>query len=381
MSLARLRPIAIGSLVLSFAATAAIQFQRLPTGGMQPQTATDASHTVHLLWLGGEPKAADVFYQKLPEGRAGSDAPLRVNSQPGSAIAIGTIRGAQFALGRQGRVHVVWNGSGGALPKPADSAPLLYSRLDDAGKSFEPQRNLITRTTDLDGGGTLAADAAGNVFALWHAGTPGTKTTEDKRRVFVTRSGDDGRTFATEAPVTDASGACGCCGMRALADADGNLFALFRGARDGVHRETTLLSSRDHGVTFAVSPLQDWETGSCPMSSTALGVTARGMLAAWETKGKIFFGPTVPVSNEAIAPEAVTTGPGAKHPALATNARGETLLVWTEGTGWQRGGELAWQVFDAASKPTAEHGRKPGVPVWSYAAAFARPDGDFVIVY
>lgn len=371
----------LGWLGLRIAAAADIQFQRLPEGGVQPQAVTDAEHSVNLLWLGGEPKASDVFYQKFAEGRAVISPPLRVNSQPGSAIAVGTIRGAQIALGRSGRVHVVWNGSNGAQPRPADSSPLLYSRLDDSGKAFEPQRNLIAHTTDLDGGGTLAADLAGNVFVLWHAGTPGSKTTEDKRRVFMARSGDDGRSFSAESPITDASGACGCCGMRALADGDGNVFALFRGARGGVHRETTLLSSRDHGITFDPLPLQDWETGMCPMSSAALGVTSRGVMAAWETKGKIYFRPLRSVAGETNATETVATGPGAKHPALATNRRGETLLVWTEGTGWQRGGDFAWQVFDATGKPTAEHGRKSGIPVWSFATAFARPDSTFVIVY
>jgi hypothetical protein len=36
---------------------------------------------------------------------------LKVNSHPGSAIAAGNIRGAHIALGRNGRVHVAWNGT------------------------------------------------------------------------------------------------------------------------------------------------------------------------------------------------------------------------------------------------------------------------------
>jgi hypothetical protein len=39
-----------------------------------------------------------------------------VNSQPESAIAAGTIRGAQLAIGKAGRVHVAWNGSQNAEP-------------------------------------------------------------------------------------------------------------------------------------------------------------------------------------------------------------------------------------------------------------------------
>jgi hypothetical protein len=56
-------------------------------------------------------------------------------------------------------------------------------------------------------------------------------------------------------------------------------------------------------------------------------------------------------------------------------------LDWTEGTGWNKGGALAWQVFDKDGKPTAERGRTDGVPVWSMAAVFARPDGGFTVLY
>ncbi|MFX5752306.1 hypothetical protein ABTE32_23080, partial [Acinetobacter baumannii] len=53
-----------------------------------------------------------------------------------------------------------------------------------------------------------------------------------------------------------------------------------------------------------------------------------------------------------------------KHPAVAANDKGETMLVWTEGTEWNKGGSLLWQVFDAAGKPTDLKGRvEGGVPV------------------
>lgn len=70
-----------------------------------------------------------------------------------------------------------------------------------------------------------------------------------------------------------------------------------------------------------------------------------------------------------------------KHPVVATNKQGQILLAWTEGMGWERGGSVAWQVFDKGGRPTSEKGRAAGVPVWSLVAAFARADGGFTIVY
>lgn len=46
---------------------------------------------------------------------------------------------------------------------------MLYTRLNDAGDGFEPQRNVIQKRPGLDGGGSIAADAEGNVYVAWHA--------------------------------------------------------------------------------------------------------------------------------------------------------------------------------------------------------------------
>jgi hypothetical protein len=55
-------------------------------------------------------------------------------------------------------------------------------------------------------------------------------------------------------------------------------------------------------------------------------------------------------------------------------------MAWTEGTGWQKGGSLAWELTEASSgrKTTS---RAPGVPVWSRITAVAEADGTFTIIY
>jgi hypothetical protein len=84
-------------------------------------------------------------------------------------------------------------------------------------------------------------------------------------------------------------------------------------------------------------------------------------------------------SGRPLSPSAPANG--RKHPRLATSGSGETLLVWTEGTAWARGGSLAWQVFDAKGQPLARAvGAVPGVPAWSFGAAAATRSG-FVVIY
>jgi hypothetical protein len=105
------------------------------------------------------------------------------------------------------------------------------------------------------------------------------------------------------------------------------------------------------------------------------------MLAAWETEKQAYFGRVV---NGGIAgPVAAGGSPqNRKFPVLAVNSRHETLFAWTEGMAWKKTGSVEWQVFDRKGTATAQNlAGVDGVPVWSVIAAFAKPDGDFVVVY
>jgi hypothetical protein len=370
---------AAGKLLLCVALAAgcaqAVTLIRTPDGGIQPQVVIGDNGVRHLIYFKGEASGGDIYYV-----RDGGKA-IRVNSQPGSAIATGTIRGAQIALGRNGRVHVAWNGSRTAEPKAPDgSSPMLYSRLNDAGTAFEPQRNLLHATGALDGGGTIAADSTGNVWVAWHG--RGTEKGEEHRRVYITRSRDDGKTFESDVPAwAEPTGACACCGMRAFSSGSGMLFMLYRAATEGIDRDMVLLASRDAGRTFRGARIDKWKLNACPMSSEAAAVSGGRIEVAWQTEKQVYFA-TVDSATGAAGPRIAPPGEGSrKFPSLAVNAQGETLLAWAEGTGWQRGGALAWQIFDRSGKPAAAHGEAPGLPVWSFPAAFVAADGNFMIMY
>ena len=72
-----------------------------------------------------------------------------------------------------------------------------------------------------------------------------------------------------------------------------------------------------------------------------------------------------------------------KYPTLAVNSRGEILFVWTEHMAWKKGDSTAWQVYDTSLRPEGKEGENPadGVPAWGIPAAFARPDGTFVVMF
>jgi hypothetical protein len=361
-----------------------VELVRVPDDGIQPQAAVESTGTLHLIYYKGAAGGGDVFYVHRGSQDGSWSTPLRVNSQPESAVAAGTIRGAQLALGKGNRVHVAWNGSKDAEPRGTGkySSPMLYARLNDASDAFEPQRNVMHEGTALDGGGSVAADGSGRVYVVWHA-APSDGAGEANRRVYVATSTDEGRNFLKEAPAdAPGDGVCGCCGLKAFADSQGTLRVLYRSAKEMKNRDMHLLTSSDRAATFQNALVSPWPALKCPMSSESFTEGPLGVYAAWETDGQVSWALLDAGNERAVRTVSPAGTPsGRKHPSLAVNKDGRVLFVWTEGTGWQKGGSLAWQEFDKNGKATSVRGRQPGIAVWSFAAAVALPDGRFAVIY
>src|ERR1700730_8280799 len=81
-----------------------VRLLKTPHAGIQPQALVDSKGTVHLIYFKDDAGAGDLY----DVGRGGNDSlfskPMQVNSQAGSAIATGTIRGGRLSLGKNNRV-------------------------------------------------------------------------------------------------------------------------------------------------------------------------------------------------------------------------------------------------------------------------------------
>lgn len=365
----------LASLLLTSLATAAeVALERVPEDGVQPQIATTRDGTLHLVYLKGDPRGCDVRYASKKAGASAWSTPRTVNSSPGSAVAAGTIRGAQIAVGKDDSLHVVWNGPGNH--KRNIPASLLYSRSLNGGMGFEPQRDLRADTQALDGGASIAASAKGEVFVVWHGAPAGAEPGEINRRVYILKSFDNGKTFVgPKIANADDPGVCACCSLKAFVTPGGELFTLYRAARDKAQRDVVLMTSRDGGVTFQHRDVGRWAINACPMSSFSAISDGQHTRGAWEAEGKVFTA-LLDAKSDALA----VSDDKSRHPSIAVNTKGETLIAWSVGTGWQKGGSLAWQVLDASGQPTAQRGNQSGVPVWDFAATYAEGDR-FVILY
>ena len=365
----------------------AVSIVRTPDNGIQPQAVIDGKGILHLIYFKGNARGGDVYYVNSQTGGDTFSEPIRVNSRPQCVMAIGTIRGAHLAIGSNERVHVAWMGT----PQTDDSEssghhrehPMLYTRLNDTGTAFELERNLITWAGGLDGGGSLGADSKGNVYVAWHGSAPTNQDGEFGRSVFVAHSTDEGKSFKKEKQaISRQTGACGCCGMRAYVDSKDNLYVLYRTA-DKSGRDMALLMSSDEGKTFSLTAVNDWDIQACPMSSAAFGEGRNGILLGTERKGHI---EAVTLDPKTMAQSSIGDVLGlrktGKYPSVAGNAKGEVLLAWTEGGGWNKGGVLKWVTFDDSGNLT-EKSETPGkkIDAWSFAATATTLDGTFIVVF
>src|SRR5437660_9772028 len=88
----------------------------------------DRKGVLHMIYFKGDASAGDIEYVwGKPDGRNFSK-PIRVNSDSSSVVAIGTVRGPQMAVGRNGRVYVIWFGARAQLGDPTNAMP-VFTRI------------------------------------------------------------------------------------------------------------------------------------------------------------------------------------------------------------------------------------------------------------
>ena len=342
---------------------------RAPDGAKLPQVAIDDTGTLHLIYYVGSMSSGDLLHVSRAPDATGWSVAQPVNDQPHTVTGVGPTDGGQLAIGPGGRLHVAWFHN--------DPIRFYYTRSNGAG-GFDAQQVLsVTEEAGVESGPTVTADGTGNVYVFWHA-----DAVEDAhRRVYVAVSRDGGALFELPRAVSPAAaGACACCGLRAVTDRAGAVRVSYRGAGDNIHRGMRLLTTADQGRTFSDQLIQAWDVGACPVATTTLSSGPDGTKVAWETEGQVSFADVARLDAPVSAPG--TAAFRRKNPAVAVNDRGDTLLAWGDGPGWQSGGSLHWRLFDPGGRARGDEGSgTEPIPASSVPTVVARPDGSFVVVF
>jgi hypothetical protein len=362
-----------------------VTFEKTPHGGIQPQAIVDASGTIHLLFYKGKPREGDLFYVTRGRGRKAFSAPMKVNSTGGSACCIGSIFRARMALGPDGIVHVLWNGSFGFVRKqwekkgkqrtPEEFTYLFYTRLADDRKSFKPQVNLNRNTYGLDGNGSITVDRNGVVNVFWHARVKG----RPDRMAFTVRSIDQGRSFSPASPITRRPlGVCECCTLEAFSSSRGRLYLAYRTA-EKTSRNVVIFSSGTGRSSFNEVHRHRWDIVACPASTFAFAEDERRVYAAWESEGHVYLKDVLSATPAVQVSRASKNG---KYPSLAINAKGDCLVTWSTEAAWGEGGYVQYRVVNrngALSAGGTRPGHAPAAD--SFSSACALPSGNFIVFF
>lgn len=367
---------ALALFFLSFiqASQAQVKVEAVPEGGIQPQVLVDQKGTAHLVYLKGDPKACDIRYTHRSLTDSNWAEPITVNSTAASAVAMGTIRGAQLALGRENSVQVVWNGVPTMLSDKQHRSPLYHARKPAGALTFEKQRDWLGDTVALDGGASIAANGEGRVCLVWHAAKDfGLR--EGARYIFVRESSDDGATFSEPRELNSAQpGVCPCCSLKAHLDSQGTLHVIYRAAMKPDERGMALIRETKGGKV-SITALDDWRIAMCPMSSISIQESSGKLSAAWENDGQL----VTALLNDSAPKPVKSDAKGAKHPSLAMGSDGKSLLTSITNSGWMKAGRLHWELRNASGMVIeSQDGDK--LPVWSFATSHALPDGSFLIL-
>ena len=358
-----------------------IDIQRVPDNGIHPRIVLDEWGDTHLLYFRAEfPDSSaylgHLYYTRYDNTQRAWLPSARVSAQPFNYKD--QIYRANFTVGGEGRIHVVW-----FVDRPER---YLYTRSDVDKGSFEAPR--LISGDYLDGIDANADIASYNnrVALVWAAGD---LMREDQRSVFLLQSQDDGNSFGETVMIADAAlGACACCALSAEFNQAGELLVAYRSATEntGRHMQQLIINQNAHGdVQSSYQPvhaLSEWEIASCPVSTNDIARDKSGAYwLVYETESQLI---KLNMSDNS-SPEQVSAQDSSareKHPAIAFNADGYQLIAWGEGGGFFSGGLLRLALYDNAGNRVAMPATGDfEISDRSSAAVMVKPDGNFLVIY
>jgi hypothetical protein len=241
--------------------------------------------------------------------------------------------GESMAVGNGGTIYVALSTNNWKLKLAGVPEGLAFAALTPGATSFTPVRSLNGRPSE---GFSLAADQNGRVAATWLA---------DK--LYANFSQDGGKTFTPNAEINPSYDPCNCCTTRAVYGADGSLAVLYREETNN-KRDMYIVILKKNGQqlrTRISSTL--WEINACPMTYFSLSSTQNGYVAAWPTKGEIYF-TRMDRDGKVVPPGEIKTPgrSGMRTGLIAMEASDGQALV-----AWKHQGELTWQLYSPDDHP------------------------------
>jgi hypothetical protein len=300
----------------------------VPAGAKPMAAKTDSKGTIHLVFDTAE---GPHYVRSTDDGKTLGRPIALVDSasrKPGLEFITW-----DMAVAADGAVHVVLGTNAWKLKLPKEEWGYMYTRLLPGAAEFEAIRNLNHKPSE---GFSLAVGDDGAVAAVWMA---------DK--LFANVSSDGGKTFGPTLAIDPTLDPCNCCTTSAAYAADGRVAVLYREESNN-ERDMYLgfWDPKTNKATKTRISTTPWKIDSCPMTYYSLVRSGDGFVAAWPTKGEIYFA-RLDADGSLQAPKEVKT---AGQCGMRTGivglpiAGGRTLITW------KKDNKLGWQLYDARGK-------------------------------
>lgn len=238
-----------------------------------------------------------------------------------------------MTVGKGGAVYVAISTNNWKVKFSGVVDGLAFTSLAAGTTAFAPLRSLNGQPSE---GFLLAADQSDNVVATWLA-----------NKLYANVSRDGGRTFTPNAEINPVYDPCNCCTTRSVYGADGSLAILYREkTNDKRDMHVVILKKDGQQLRTRISSTL-WQINACPMTYFGLSATKNGYIAAWPTKGQVYFARMDKNGGVMHPGEIKTPGrSGMRTGLIALEAPdGKVLIAWNH----QR--QLSGQLYSPDSQP------------------------------
>jgi hypothetical protein len=334
--------------------TGNVALVRVPNGGQVVAANISSDGAIHLLYHSGDIP----YYVNSSDDGTSFSSPLAVvnaaSRQPGLNFTA-----MSMAVGKGDAVYVAMITNNWQTKLPDVPEGLVYATLPSGAKAFTRVRSLNQRPSEGFG---LAADSSGNVAATWLSG-----------KLFVNFSRDGGITFTPNAEINNTYLPCECCTTSPVYGSEGNLAVLYRERTNNERDLYVVILDKDGRTSRTRVSSTPWKIDGCPMTYYMLAAARDGYVAAWPTRGDIYFA-RLDAHGKVLPPGEIKT------PGRSSMRSGVVALSAPDGrslVAWKHDEELGWQVYDADGRPEGAPGsaKSPG----KGAAGVVDRNGRFVL--
>ena len=344
--------------VASYAAETSdrVSIIRVPGASKVFKAQTGKDDTIHLLFDSDD---GPQYVQSRDSGLTFS-APIAVvdaaSRKPGLKFSAWDL-----AVGPDGRVHVAMGNNAWKLKLPTNEWALYYAGLAPGAKAFTPVHNINHKPSE---GFSIAAGPDGAVTASFLSG-----------KLYSMSSRDNGATFSPYSEINPAWNPCDCCTTATTYGSDGKLALLYR-EETGNDRDIYLaLRDPKPGSTPTRTRVSTtgWRVNACPMTYFTITPTDTGYIAAWPTKGQVYFA-RLDKDGTVLPPGEIKTPgtSGMRSGVVALSAKDGATLV-----AWKNKDTLGWQFYDAKGQPQGNPGSEKSVGTGAGGVALA--NGNFML--